>query len=110
MEPNNQKITKEQRALGSNIDMIRFNINGYIKVKLFDKGYQRLVDINNSYCNVVSNWRQIDVEYYKQQADKKGYTRFQMWDFIEKFGEVTYLGMDYYDVEILIERKGIKYE
>ncbi len=81
-----------------------FNINQYIKVKIYDKGYEHMAKNHNSYLGRIKNWEQRDADYYRKQADSNGYTKFQAWAFIEEFGQVTRLGMNgYYSTEILID-------
>ena len=85
-----------------------FNLNKNIRVKLLDKGYQRLADLHNEFIGRVPNWQKRDAEFYKQQADQDGYTSFQAWTFMDYFGEVTTIGMHgYYRTEILIAANDI---
>lgn len=84
----------------------KFNINHYIKVRLLDKGYQRMADIHNSYA---SKGEERTADYYRERADDEGYTKFQMWAFIEDFGVVTHVGMSgFYETEILIEARSLE--
>jgi len=83
---------------------IHFNLNSSIKVKLTDLGYQRLADINNSLCGGWTNFVTRTLSYYKDQADENGYTEFQAWDFIRKFGLANvHGGPEYYEMDILIK-------
>ena len=105
-----QKLVKDPKALhiGSVIHWA-FNVNQNIRVKLNDLGYQRLADLHNEYIGIIPKWEKRDAEYYKEQADKDGYTRFQLWNFMEYFGEVT--GMckpNYYDLTFLIDTEDIE--
>lgn len=104
---NESKIENGQPTLQQhNVSCWAFNLNEYIKVKIYDKGYQVLADNHNKYLGVIKNWEKRDAEYYKLKADENGYTRFQAWNFIEEFGSVTRLGMNgYYSTEIQIEGK-----
>jgi len=82
---------------------IPFNINENIRVKLNDLGHQRRANLYNEYIGIIPNRERRNMEYYKKQSDKDGYTTFQMWHFMELFGEVTGIGKpDYYDSNILI--------
>lgn len=86
-----------------------FNLNYPVRVKLRDKGYQRLADLHNSFCGKIPSWVARDADYYRAKADSEGYTSMQGWDFIQSFGEVTNLGMTgYYDIVILIKNKDLK--
>lgn len=89
--------------------MIVFNLNDAVFVKLTDLGYQRLADLHNRFLGKIRNWEARTPEYYKEQADANGFSRFQAWDFIQKFGPVTGLAMpDYYDTSILINKKDLR--
>lgn len=106
---NEQNLQKDPKALHiGSVTNWAFNLNQNIRVKLLDKGYQRLADLHNEFIGRIPNWQKRDVEYYKQQADQDGYTSFQAWTFMEYFGEVTRIGMHgYYSTEILIAAKDI---
>lgn len=85
---------------------VNFNINETIKVKLTDKGYQLLSDNHNRFVGKIPNFNILTLEDFKERADNKGYTKFQMWTFIEEFGAVTRMGMDeHYHMNIVIELK-----
>lgn len=65
---------------------MKFNINDYVKVKLTEHGKKILKekDINNS-------------------VDENGYTKFQLWDIMNIFGEYCILGCDVpFETEIII--------
>jgi hypothetical protein len=88
------------------LDYVKFNMNQYIKVKIYDIGYQRLADLHNKHIGHILGWEMRNANYYKNRADEDGYTRYQLWQFIEDFGPVTGLVMvDFYNVNILIEVK-----
>ena len=75
------------------------NLNDYVFVKLKEKGYQRLVDYDKKYgCSH-------DIDYFKERADADGYTRFQLWNFMQIFGKDMYLGNNDigFDINIKIE-------
>lgn len=104
---NESKIENGQPTLQQhNVSCWAFNLNDYIKVKIYDKGYQLLADNHNKYLGVVKCWEKRDADYYKSKSDENGYTRFQAWDFIQEFGSVTKLGITgYYSTQIQIEAK-----
>ena len=66
----------------------RINLNDWIKVKLTDYGkdiyYHRYDDVNRSYGRVICKPN-------FPKVDKDGYTRFQLWQFMELYG--PYIGM-----------------
>lgn len=85
-----------------------FNLNHNIRVRLTDLGYQRLADASKYLASQVPDLDILDVEYFKGQADKDGYTTFQMWEFMKQFGEVTGLCKpEYYHLDILISHKDL---
>jgi hypothetical protein len=80
--------------------IVEFNLNNEIYVKLDDKGYQLLADEHNKYFPESKR----TADYYREKADINGYTTFQAWDFISKFGKVTTLSKsDYYNIIIKIK-------
>ena len=81
-----------------------YNLNQSIRVKLNDKGYQLLADDHNRYVVWIPSFKKRTATYYKRKADKEGYTKFHLWEFMQLFGNVTGMGFDsYYDINILIE-------
>jgi len=93
------------------MEHIKFNINNVVLVKLADLGYQRLADLWNNFLLENPQAAQTlggvrSAQYYKDAADENGYTRFQAWDFMAKFGQVLYMGgPQYFDMNILIYKK-----
>ena len=82
----------------------KFNINHGVKVKLNELGYHKLMTKRNEILNIIPNSKKLELETIKLEADENGYTRFQLWDFMDVFGSVS--GIDfpiYYDGNILIE-------
>jgi len=92
-----------------------FNLNYYVRVKLTDKGYQRLAYLFNGLLlenpqAVKSLGGMRTAEHYKEQADANGYTKFQGWEFMKKFGGDDVIGMGFtqlFDINILIEQKDL---
>lgn len=83
---------------------IRFNVNHDIKVKLTEGGYQLMADEHNRVLSTVPGFGKRDWTYYRDLADKDGYTRFQMWRFAELFGPSSYIGGPLlYETNILIK-------
>ncbi|MBC1525886.1 hypothetical protein HB884_16925 [Listeria booriae] len=73
-----------------------FNINHNVKVKLTSSGLQRYHD-----------WfKEVGItEVRTPRVDDNGYATFQMWNFMQIFGETMYMGNvnPSIDTEILIE-------
>ena len=77
-------------------NFVRSNLNNYIKVKLTDFG--RMI-YRNSFVK-------LGLPEPKIRVDEEGYTRFQMHDFINVFGEYIRMGCDLPclpDVQIEVE-------
>ena len=84
----------------------QFNLNSYIKVKIYDKGYEFMAKNHNKYLGRIPNWVEKKAQDFKDKADENGYTKFQAWAFIEEFGEITSLSRHgYYSIDIRIESK-----
>jgi len=88
---------------------LSYNLNCIVKVKLTDAGYVRLAYIWNAF---LKEYPQVKIEergaeYYKSTADAEGFIEMQLWDFIQKFGDVTYLGQNYYECGILIKNRDV---
>ena len=85
---------------------IDFNINETVLVKLTDLGYQRLAYLHNYVFDKTPNWDKRDATYYEKRADANGYTSFQMWEFMKKFGSVTGLCKpQYYHLDVKLKVK-----
>ena len=63
---------------------VRINLNEVVKVKFTDLGkdiyYHRFDELNQVYGRIVCK-----PSFPKEDAE--GYTKFQLWDFIETYGE-----------------------
>ena len=91
------------------INQFIFNLNSTVKVQLNENGYQRLADLHNRYIGTIPNWDRRDAEHYKGNADQEGYTSFQMWDFMEKFGDTVGLCKSQpFSLDIVFEAKDLK--
>ena len=92
--------------------MREFNINQYVWVKINEKGYQYLADKHKEFylrIGIEDSHPELSTkEYYENQADKDGYTKMQMWCFIDDFGGVTSIGMrSYYETTIKFDEKDL---
>lgn len=87
---NNKQTNSEQSASiceNANVSCWAFNVNDHVKVRLTDLGYQYLADEHNEYIGFINEWEFRTPDYYKEIASKdNGYTTFQMWDFMQRFG------------------------
>jgi hypothetical protein len=82
---------------------VKINVNDNIRVKLLDEGYQILADDHNQFLGRIPNWESRDAAYYKSKADKDGYTTFQMWEFMQKFGPLIKMGRKvHFEMDIIL--------
>lgn len=118
------------------ITYLNFNVNNNILVKLEPEGYEVwkkeaeewIIKMNahnpprmesesydehherfKKYRKYITHLYKIGVHplaWYKAKADKKGYVRFQAWQFIEIFGKHTAIGSaSIYNTNILIDKE-----
>ena len=65
-----------------------FNINDYVKVKLNSAGITILENLHNELNKLVKNLKPFKIP----EVDSDGYTKFQLWELMEKFGPHVGLG------------------
>lgn len=91
--------------------MININLNNWVKVKLTElgkeierKNYQDINELVKKYGGKHSE--------YKLEIDGDGYTSYQLWELIEKFGSYVGLGknLPFETNIILVERRAITEE
>lgn len=70
---------------------IKFNLNQIIKVRLKKEGIEVL---KNQHEEFYQKYKQLKPLPFTLNIDNEGYTSFQMWDFMQKFGEYMTLGFD----------------
>lgn len=80
--------------------MISLNVNSHIKVKLTKYGieaYERYIK-NALPCSLV-----LVGKFFIPPAriDEEGYTKFQLWEFMQIFGEYFYMGNTHQVIEPL---------
>lgn len=99
-------MEKKAKEIKTDDAFIPFNINHRIKVRLTDLGYQHLADIYNKYVGTIPSFKTRKANHYKNLADDEGYTEFQMWSFMQDFGEKIYMGGPLlFETTILINTK-----
>lgn len=82
-----------------------FNINNYVKVKLTDLGKETLLRDNNEFW-IKHNKPEFIENFALPKEDIMGYSTFQLWSLMSKFG--PYLGNGrplMFETEIIIEDK-----
>jgi hypothetical protein len=83
----------------------KFNVNQKIKVKLKDIGVELFVV---KYNEGVPFPKHITIDEYKSWADKAGYHSFQLWHFMDIFGNTGIRGHFYFDLDIIIDSYDLK--
>ena len=83
--------------------MKKFNLNSTIKVRLKPEGVDMFY---HRYDDLIE--KGLIKERRMPKIDKDGYTEFQMWQFMNLYGEDTWIGMcPPYDTVILIDEKDL---
>ena len=84
---------------------MQFNVNHDIYVKLTEKGIEKYVRDTN---NIMPFKMQISFREFEARKDDKGYHRFQMWSFVDAFGDLGMQGWQYYDTNVLFCTKDLE--
>ena len=78
---------------------MNFNVNHYVKVKLTEYGHEILKDRHDELRKGIKN-----IGEYKRKVDDEGYTRFQLWELMQKLGPYMKMGIKLpFETEIIIE-------
>lgn len=86
------------------IKLVPFNVNSFIRVRLTDKGVEILRRRHQTLWEMVYAHSSREIPPFRLDTDDEGWTRFQMWDFIQVFGPVTGMGVqESYSTNIQIE-------
>jgi len=92
---------KQKETLEDNVmKYIKFNANLNVKVKLKDKGIEHVVANHN--INMPEKFHVSFIEY-SSRCDEYGYFNFQLWDFIDKFGDLGMKSHKYYELDIIFD-------
>ena len=79
-----ERIAELESELEVNDNLLKINLNDIIKVKLTPYGseiyYKQFDDVNKRYGREICEPRM-------PKIDKEGYTEFQLWQFMELYGE-----------------------
>jgi len=81
---------------------IKFNANLNVKVRLKDKGIEHIVKQHNE---IMPFKHHTSFKEYKTKADEFGYYTFQLWSFIDHFGNLGWTSCDYFDIDIVFDFK-----
>ena len=79
---------------------IPFNINSYVKVRLTDYGREMLAREHKKFWENLGH----QVPYSPPKEDKDGWSKWQMWDLMQKLGSHISMSRNLFDTNILIER------
>ena len=86
---------------------LEFNINNHIRVKLGDKAlieWQRQIDEMTGLAKDKDSGRLLRAKYMQIPGpDKDGYHRFQMWEFMQKFGHLCGIGRSSFETTLILE-------
>lgn len=89
--------------------LLEFNLNDTIWVKLYDPGYETLAAQHNILADFFPALERRTAEHYKKKANEDGYTQFQMWYFMECFGNALGGGVcRQFSLNILIDPNSLK--
>lgn len=78
----NKPATKE--------DLLKFNINHSVFVKLNREGYEIWMNYYNN-C-FITDFHRKSIDYYINKSDENGYVKFQTWEFMQIFGNDIIMG------------------
>lgn len=81
---------------------VKFNANHNIKVRLKNKGIEHIV---NQYNKLMPFEHHTSFKEIQKQGDEYGYHSFQLWDFLDTFGNLGMRSCDYFDIDIVFEFK-----
>lgn len=82
--------------------MKAFNINSCVKVKLNERGIEILKNAHEELKEKVPSIGEFELP----EIDEKGYSEFQLWKFMNKFGPYMGAGIEPpFDTNIVIEDK-----
>ena len=73
---------------------VKHNINDSIKVRLTKEGVILYYKYYEDLCERMKSYGASYDYMPKLKVDKEGYTEFQMWVFMEMFGQHFHLGID----------------
>jgi hypothetical protein len=84
------------------MNYLKFNANLNVKVRLTDKG---IIHIVKHYNELMPLKHHTSFNEYKSKADEFGYHTFQLWRFIDIFGNLSIRSCEYFDINIVFDFK-----
>jgi len=87
------------------VNLVPFNINGEVRVKLTDHG--RWLHRKN-HDDLMADWAARGIptrlDYTPPREDADGWSKWQMWVLMKEFGPHIFMGMDNpFDLEVVFE-------
>ena len=83
---------------------LKFNVNHIIMVRLKEKGIEHIVNKHNE---IMPLKYQTSFSEIRRKANEFGYHSFQLWDFIDIFGNLGMGSCDYFDTDIVFNSKDL---
>jgi hypothetical protein len=83
-------------------DKIRINANLTIWVKLKDLGIEHYVIKHNA---IMPFQMHTSFKEYKKRANEFGYHEFQIWDFLDIFGNLGMRGSNHFHLDFVFNKK-----
>jgi len=76
--------------------LIDFNVNDYIYVKITEEGHKIYEEYIEKLTNEIREYfpKSKNLELPLANSDKNGWTKFQLWNFMQIFGEHFHIGVD----------------
>ena len=84
---------------------MQFNVNYEIYVKLTEKGIEKYVKDHN---NIMPFKLHISYREFEERKNEQGYHRFQMWSFVDAFGDLGMQCWKFYDANVLFNAKDLE--
>ena len=80
--------------------LVNFNINHYVRVKLTKRG---IGELKKQHIELRDMFKKIP-DYKDPIVDEDGYTSYQMWELMLKFGHIMFAGTNMpFETEIMFE-------
>jgi hypothetical protein len=81
---------------------LKFNANLNVRVRLKEKGIEHYVKNHNE---IMPFKYHTSFSEYESKKDKFGYHNFQLWSFIDNFGNLGMRSCQYFDINLIFELK-----
>ena len=85
--------------------LLQFNVNEKVFVKLTEKGIEKYVKDHNA---IMPFQMQLSYREFENRKNSDGYHEFQLWSFIDAFGDLGMQGWQYYETTIAFRQQDLK--